>query len=110
MSIPQLAASDAVRVGFTTGNLSNSRDSTTVRESAMEFEALLIGQLLEKLQHTFAPPDDQNSDPARDTVSSLGTHAVAQLLAQRHAFGIADMLQRALATEQGAATAEASPK
>jgi hypothetical protein len=110
MSIQQLSASDAASVGFTARNLGFSKDPNKVRESAIEFEALLIGQVLEKLQHAFAPTEGDNADPAQDTVSSLGTQAVARLLAQRHAFGIAGILQRALDTREDASSTQASPK
>ena len=110
MSIQQLSASDATGLGLNARTLRGSNETNKVRENAIAFEALLIGQVLEKLEHAFAPTADQNADPARDTVSSLGTHAVAQLLAERHAFGIADMLQHALATGEAASSTEASPK
>ncbi len=94
MGIPQLSAADTANLSLSASSV--SRDQNKVRENAIEFEAMLIGQVMEKLQHTFASTDDQGSDPAHDTVSSLGTHAIAQLLAQRHAFGMAEMLQRAV--------------
>jgi len=110
MGIQQLSAADATSFALTARNPGGSCVTNKVHESATEFEALLVGQVLDKLEHTFAPSDDQSADPARDTVSSLGMHAVAQLLAQRHTFGIADMLQRALVTEGAADSTKASAK
>ncbi|HEX8925729.1 MAG TPA: hypothetical protein VF786_08040 [Terriglobales bacterium] len=95
MEIQQLSVADARGLAFDAGAFRTS-DKNKVRENAIQFEALLIGQLLDKLQHTFAPEEDQHGDPARDTVSSLGTHAVAEVLASRHTFGFAEMLERAV--------------
>lgn len=64
-------------------------------KAAHEFEALLLQSWLEKMNQSFAG-ESGNLDPAHDTVSSLGTQAIAQALAARGGIGIASMLLRQL--------------
>ena len=62
-------------------------------KAAQEFEAILIQSWLEKMNVNFlGSPDGQ--DPAHDTVSSLGTQAIATALSARGGIGIARMLVR----------------
>lgn len=66
-------------------------------EEATEFESILIGQCLEKLQQSFVGVgEDAEADPGQSTLSGLGTTALAQGLSQRGGLGIAQMLLRHL--------------
>ena len=60
-------------------------------KAAQEFEAILLSSWLEKLQATFTGPDD-GSDPAHDTLASMGTQAIASALAARGGIGVAKLL------------------
>ena len=64
-------------------------------KAAHEFEAMLLQSWLEKMNKSFAG-ESGSLDPAHDTVSSLGTQAVAQALAARGGIGIANMILRQL--------------
>ncbi|HUO61151.1 MAG TPA: hypothetical protein VMU24_10815 [Candidatus Acidoferrales bacterium] len=110
MVIQQLSMGDTAGLGLYASKLTATGDATKLHDNAVEFEALLIGQVLDKLEHSVAQADGDGSDPARDTVSSLGTHAVAQTLAERHAFGFADMIQGAVSARASTPATEASPK
>jgi Rod binding domain-containing protein len=68
-----------------------------LKQHATEFEGILLTEMLGKLQHTFASTEGgQDGDAASDTISSLGTQALAQALAQRNALGIGAMIARSL--------------
>jgi Rod binding domain-containing protein len=65
-------------------------------KAAREFEAQLIGSLLESLEKTFAALPGDESIPGSDDYNYLGTQALAQALADRGGFGIAAMIVRHL--------------
>jgi Rod binding domain-containing protein len=64
-------------------------------KAAHQFEALLLQNLLEKMNQGLWG-DSQSLDPAHDTVKSLGTQAIATALAARGGIGIANMILRQL--------------
>ena len=66
-----------------------------LRKSAREFEAILLQSWLEKMNQSFIG-SSESQDAAHDTVSSLGTQAIASALAARGGIGIANMLLRQL--------------
>ncbi len=67
--------------------------SSKLVKSAREFEAILLQSWLEKMNQSFVGSTD-SQDAAHDTVSSLGTQAIATALAARGGVGIARMLLR----------------
>lgn len=73
--------------------------SPKLLKSAHEFEAILLQSWLEKMNHN-SLGSEENLDPAHDTVSSLGTQAIATALAARGGVGIAAMLVRQIQTGQ----------
>jgi len=68
--------------------------SPTVRtvKAAREFEAQLIGTILESMEKTFAALPGQDSIPGADDYNDLGIHALAQGMAEHGGFGLAKML------------------
>jgi Rod binding domain-containing protein len=64
-------------------------------KAAHEFEAILLESWLEKMNKSFVG-ETASLDPAHDTVSSLGSQAIAQALAARGGIGIANMILRQL--------------
>ncbi len=64
-------------------------------KAAHEFEAILLQSWMEKMNQSFVG-ESGSQDPAHDTVSSLGTEAIAQALAARGGIGIAKMILRQL--------------
>jgi Rod binding domain-containing protein len=71
--------------------------SSKLVKSAREFEAILLQSWLEKMNQSFVG-SSESQDAAHDTVSSLGTQAIATALAARGGVGIARMLLRQLQT------------
>jgi Rod binding domain-containing protein len=72
-----------------------NQTAAKLRKSAQEFEAILLQSWLEKMNQSFVG-SSESQDPAHDTVSSLGTQAIASALAARGGIGIARMLLRQL--------------
>lgn len=70
-------------------------------KAAREFEAQLIGNLLESMQKTFAALPGENSPAGSDDYNFLGTKALATALAERGGFGIASMISRYLEAHEG---------
>ena len=70
-------------------------------KAAREFEANLIGSLLESLEKTFATLPGESTIPGADDYNYLGTQALAEGLAARGGFGIAAMITRHLPAHQG---------
>jgi len=64
-------------------------------KSAREFEAILLQSWLEKMNQSFIG-ESESQDAAHDTISSLGSEAIATALAARGGIGIASMLMRQL--------------
>jgi len=68
-------------------------------KSAREFEAILLQDWLEKMNQSVAGLEE-NQDAAHDTLSVLGTQAIARALADRGGIGIARMILRQLTSRQ----------
>ena len=66
-------------------------------KAAREFEAQLIGSLLESLEKTFAAVPGQDATPGADDYNYMGTQALAGALADHGGFGIAAIVSRYLA-------------
>jgi Rod binding domain-containing protein len=65
-------------------------------KAAQDFEAQLLGSLLESMEKTFATLPGQSDMPGADDYNYLGSQALAQALAARGGFGIAAMITRHL--------------
>jgi len=70
-------------------------------KAAREFEANLIGSLLESMEKTFATLPGDSTVPGADDYNHMGTQALAQGLAARGGFGIAAMISRHLHEGKG---------
>jgi Rod binding domain-containing protein len=67
-------------------------------KAAREFEAQLIGTVLQSLEKSFADLPGQDSVAGSDDYNYLGTHALASALAAGGGFGIARLLSEHLAS------------
>ena len=70
-------------------------------KAAREFEATLIGSMLESAEKTFATLPGESSFAGGDDYNYLGTQALAQGLAARGGFGLAAMISRHLPAHEG---------
>jgi Rod binding domain-containing protein len=72
-------------------------DAATLRRRAVEFESMLLTNVLEKLEHSYScVPGDQPADAAHDTEASLATQALATGIAKAGGFGFAQMILKYL--------------
>jgi Rod binding domain-containing protein len=77
-------------------------------KAARDFEAQLIGTVLQSLEKTFADLPGQSKIPGQDDYNYLGSEALASGLAAHGGFGIARMISNYFERTQSAQTA-ASP-
>ncbi|MGD0570053.1 MAG: hypothetical protein ABSA78_16750 [Candidatus Sulfotelmatobacter sp.] len=68
-------------------------------KAAREFEAQLIGTVLESLEKTFATLPGEDTMAGQDDYNYLGTEALATGLAADGGFGIARLISEHLASE-----------
>ena len=64
--------------------------------AARDFEASLIGSLLESMEKTFATLPGEDTMAGSDDYNYLGTQALAQAISARGGFGIAALISRYL--------------
>ena len=74
-------------------------DLSKGRKAAREFEAQLMGSLLESLEKTFATLPGQDSTAGEDDYNYMGTQALASAMAAGGGFGIAAMISAHLPHE-----------
>ena len=72
------------------------------QKAAREFEAQLIGTVLESLEKTFAELPGQDAMAGQDDYNYMGTQALASALAAGGGFGIAKMITQHIQMSQGA--------
>jgi len=78
--------------------MSKAVDAATLRRNAVEFESILIAQVLEKLEKTYScMPGEEPTDAAHETEGNLATQALATGLARAGGFGFAKMILNYLA-------------
>ncbi|HZQ95172.1 MAG TPA: hypothetical protein VFA67_09195 [Candidatus Sulfotelmatobacter sp.] len=69
--------------------------------AARDFEASLIGNLLESLEKTFASVPGQEPSPGSDEYNYIATRALAEVIASHGGFGIAALIGRHLPAHEG---------
>ena len=72
-------------------------DAVSLRRHAIEFEAMLLSKVLEKMEHAYScVPGEQPADAAHDTEASMATQALATGIAKAGGFGFAKMILKSL--------------
>lgn len=71
--------------------------SRKIDKSSKDFEAILIGNWIDKAQEAFGVAADGSTDPGSGTYRQLGAQAIAQMMANRDALGIGRMVAASLA-------------
>ena len=69
--------------------------------AAQDFEAYLIGTLLQSMEKTFATIPGQEASPGEDDYNYLGTQALAEGIARQGGVGIATILCQHLPGHEG---------
>ncbi len=99
-----LTSSVTVPVVNTAGN-----DAATLKRHAVEFESILLTNVMEKLQQTYScVPGGQPTDAGHDTEASMATQALATGIAKAGGFGFAKMILKSL-QKPAAADSQAGP-
>ena len=78
-------------------------------KAAREFEAQLIGTVLQSLEKTFAAVPGQDAMAGEDDYNYLGTQALASAVAAGGGFGIAKLISEHLGSTKGAPGPTAPP-
>ncbi|MEO0879874.1 MAG: rod-binding protein [Pseudomonadota bacterium] len=103
-----LSAGAPVRGGETLrgGATLSAEAQARIEETAREFEALVIAELLKPLFESAPTPGLTGGGPEQDAFESLLQTEYATAIADRGGFGIADQVKASLIQLQSAASAE----
>jgi len=77
---------------------STSTDDAKIAKGAREFESILVGSWLQQAEQSFAtlPGADDDQDPGRDSMMSLGVETLSRSLAAAGGIGIGKMIAKAM--------------
>ncbi len=76
-----------------TGSAAAAKQAKLV-DSAQQFEAMLLGQMLKPLQFGEAAGAEESTGGANDTIRSMGVEALSKAIAKGGGFGIARQIVR----------------
>ena len=79
------------------------------QKAAREFEAQLIGTVLQSMEKTFASVPGQEAMAGEDNYNYMGTQALASAIVAGGGFGIARMIAQYFERTKGAAGNQAAP-
>ncbi|MGA3048008.1 MAG: hypothetical protein ABSD67_15360 [Terracidiphilus sp.] len=91
----------------------STKDDAKIEKGAKEFESILVGTWLQQAEQSFAtlPGAEDDQDPGKDQMMSLGVQTLSTSLTASGGLGIAKMIAKAMhanaekATEKAAAQA-----
>lgn len=85
-------------------------DDAKIEKGAKEFEAILVGGWLQQAEQSFAtvPGADDDEDPGKDQMMSLGVQQLATSLAASGGIGIGKMIAKAMHANADKASAQAA--
>jgi Rod binding domain-containing protein len=86
----------------------NSNDDKKIEKGAKEFEAILVGSWLQQAEQSFAtlPGAEDDQDPGRDSMMSLGVQTLSTSMAASGGIGIAKMVAKAMHAAADKATVQ----
>ena len=93
---PMNVSLSASRNHMTTANPPVAKAVLKNEKAARDFEAMLLTPLLDSLQKTFAGNSEDANTPGASDYRLMGTEALAQSIAARGGFGIAQLILRHL--------------
>jgi Rod binding domain-containing protein len=85
-------------------------DDAKIEKGSKEFEAILVGSWLQQAEQSFAtvPGADDDQDPGKDQMMSLGVQQLATSLAASGGLGIGKMIAKAMHANLDKANAQAA--
>jgi Rod binding domain-containing protein len=86
----------------------SANDDAKIQKGAKEFEAILVGSWLQQAEQSFAtlPGGEDDQDPGRDSMMSLGVQTLSTSMAASGGIGIAKMIAKAMHAAADKATAQ----
>lgn len=90
--VPGLSSAGAGAAAAARLPAASTPDLSKGKKAAREFEAQLIGTVLESFEKTFATLPGQDEIAGEDNYNYMGTQAMASALAEGGGFGIAQMI------------------
>lgn len=90
------------------GAAASGRVDPRLRPAAREFEASMMKELLEPMQHDalFGDEDGASSDGGMDTLASLRTQSLAEAISNHGGFGIASRILEQIGQSQASSGAQ----
>ncbi len=106
-SLTPQSSLDFSGLGTLRGHAQKGADKAT-RETATQFEAMFIHEMLKSMRQTIEKNDLTGSD-AEDTFQEMYDRELSQQLAKRNTLGVADMLVKHIERQQGTPPAKFGP-
>jgi Rod binding domain-containing protein len=87
-----------------------SKDDAKIEKGARDFEAILVGSWLQQAEESFAtvPGADEDEDPGKGQMMSLGVQQLATSIASSGGIGIGKMIAKAMHANADKANAQAA--
>ena len=80
----------------------SDRQAARLKESAQQFEAMMLGEVLKPLHFGQAPGAEPDEGGANETLGSYGSEALAKAISARGGFGIANRIIRQVSAQREA--------
>lgn len=77
-------------------SVSNTPAGRKLRKAAAEFEGMLLSSLWKSMKSTFAPPDDDSTDPAHDTLDDWSIQAMSDAVGKAGGLGLGKLILKHL--------------
>lgn len=76
----------------------SAKDDAKIEKGAKEFESILVGTWLQQAEQSFAtlPGAEEDQDPGKDQMMSLGVQTLSTSLTASGGLGIAKMIAKAM--------------
>jgi len=104
----QRQASSAQAARAKEAAFANSPKGRKLRKAAAEFESQLLSSLWKSMKSSFAPDEDDSSDPATQSFADWGINAMCNAVGKAGGLGIGKQIVHALETKMERLGGEAS--
>jgi Rod binding domain-containing protein len=86
----------------------SGNDDAKIEKGAKEFESILVGSWLQQAEQSFAtlPGAEDDQDPGRDSMMSLGVQTLSTAMTASGGLGIAKMIAKAMHAQADKANAQ----
>lgn len=97
-SIANYAASHISQIGKSSpsSSVEDTPAGRKLRQSAAQFEGMLLSSLWKSMKSTFSTPDDDSTDPAHDTLDDMGIEAMSNAVGKAGGLGLGKLILKHL--------------